>query len=62
MADPTEAEQANQAEQHQPSGPKADSRATAGPGTTQVASNTPENREGQINPSAPNDAITPPQK
>jgi hypothetical protein len=44
----------------QPSGPKGDTPATAGSGKTQVVSDTPENAAGQINPSAPNDAITPP--
>lgn len=44
----------------QPSGPKRDNPSTAGPGPTTVRSNTPENRLGHINPSAPEDAnITP---
>ena len=43
-----------------PSGPKGDNPATAGPGKTDVNSNTPENAKGHINPSAPEDAnITP---
>jgi hypothetical protein len=51
MPDPT---------QNQPSGPRADPPATAGEGETKVKSETPENREGRINPSAPNDGITRP--
>ncbi len=39
-----------------PSGPKGDNPATAGPGKTEVASDTPENATGHINPSAPEDA------
>ena len=39
----------------QPSGPNGKNPATAGPGNTLVKSSTPENREGKINPSAPND-------
>jgi hypothetical protein len=43
-----------------PSGPKGDNPATAGPGKTDVNSNTPENGTGHINPSAPEDAnVTP---
>ena len=43
-----------------PSGPKADNPGTAGPGNTQVRSSTPENREGHLNPSAPEDSnVTP---
>jgi hypothetical protein len=44
----------------QPSGPKADNPATAGPGPTGVTSNTPENEPGRLNPSAPEDANTTP--
>jgi hypothetical protein len=44
----------------QPSGPKGDNPATAGPGPTKVDSNTPENRLGHIDPSAPEDANTTP--
>jgi hypothetical protein len=44
----------------QPSGPKGDNPATAGPGPTNVRFNTPENRLGHINPSAPEDANTTP--
>jgi hypothetical protein len=44
----------------EPSGPKGDNPATAGPGKTSVDSNTPENRNGHINPSAPEDANTTP--
>ena len=44
----------------EPSGPKGDNPATAGPGSTKVQSQTPENRTGHINPSAPEDAnVTP---
>jgi hypothetical protein len=44
----------------QPSGPKGNNPATAGPGPTKVQSDTPENRLGHINPSAPEDANTTP--
>jgi hypothetical protein len=44
----------------EPSGPKGDNPATAGPGPTKVKSNTPENNLGHINPSAPEDANTTP--
>jgi hypothetical protein len=44
----------------EPSGPKGDNPATAGPGPTKVRSNTPENRQGHINPSAPEDSNTTP--
>jgi hypothetical protein len=44
----------------EPSGPKGDNPATAGPGPTKVQSSTPENRLGHINPSAPEDANTTP--
>jgi hypothetical protein len=44
----------------EPSGPRGDNPATAGPGTTEVQSSTPENRLGHINPSAPEDANTTP--
>jgi hypothetical protein len=44
----------------EPSGTKGDNPSTAGLGPTAVRSNTPENRLGHINPSAPEDAnITP---
>ncbi len=43
-----------------PSGPKGDNPGTAGPGGTQVRSATPENQQGRLNPSAPEDAnVTP---
>ncbi len=51
------------AERHakvQPSGPKGDNPSTAGPGQTGVRSDTPENRLGHLNPSAPEDANTTP--
>lgn len=60
MADPQNTPAGNTAGQQVPSGPKGDTPATAGPGETQLESATPENRAGKINPSAPNDAITPP--
>ena len=44
----------------EPSGPRGDNPATAGPGPTKVQSSTPENRLGRINPSAPEDANTTP--
>jgi hypothetical protein len=44
----------------EPSGPKGDNPATAGPGATTIQSGTPENRLGRINPSAPEDANTTP--
>jgi hypothetical protein len=44
----------------EPSGPRGDNPATAGPGKTEVKSSTPENAEGHINPSAPEDANTTP--
>jgi hypothetical protein len=44
----------------EPSGPKGDNPATAGPGPTKIQSCTPENRLGRINPSAPEDANTTP--
>jgi hypothetical protein len=44
----------------QPSGPKGDNPSTAGPGQTGVKSQTPENRLGHLNPSAPEDANTTP--
>jgi hypothetical protein len=40
----------------EPSGQKGDNPATAGPGQTRVQSGTPENKEGHINPSAPEDS------
>ena len=44
----------------EPSGPKGDNPATAGPGPTKIQSGTPENRLGRINPSAPEDTNTTP--
>ncbi len=44
----------------EPSGPRGDNPATAGPGKTQVKSKTPENSSGHLNPSAPEDANTTP--
>lgn len=44
----------------QPSGYDGQNPATAGPGETAVQSPTPENANGKINPSAPNDVNTTP--
>jgi hypothetical protein len=44
----------------EPSGPKGDNPSTAGPGPTKVKSTTPENNQGHINPSAPEDVNTTP--
>jgi hypothetical protein len=44
----------------EPSGPKGDNPATAGPGPTNIRSGTPDNRLGRINTSAPEDANTTP--
>ena len=42
------------------SGAKGDNPSTAGPGPTAVHSNTPENAQGRLNPSAPeNSNVTP---
>jgi hypothetical protein len=44
----------------EPSGAKGDNPATAGAGKTGVQSNTGENKQGHLNPSAPEDAnVTP---
>jgi hypothetical protein len=43
-----------------PSGPRGDNPATAGTGMRQLCSKTPENADGEINPSAPGETgITP---
>ena len=44
----------------QPSGPKGDNPATAGNGGVKVQSNTPENAEHELNPSAPGETGTTP--
>ena len=44
----------------QPSGPRGDNPATAGPGETKVNSNTAENADEKINPSAPGETGTTP--
>jgi hypothetical protein len=44
----------------QPSGPRGDNPATAGPGETKVRSSTAENADRQINPSAPAETGTTP--
>jgi len=46
----------------QPSGPRGDNPATAGPGETEVNSQTSENADNQINPSAPGETGTTPGK
>ncbi|WP_263416260.1 hypothetical protein [Terriglobus albidus] len=43
-----------------PSGPKGDNPATAGPGQTKVNSSTPENKDGEIDPTAPGETGTTP--
>lgn len=43
----------------EPSGPRSDNPATAGPGPTSVRSGTPENAEGHINPSPEDSNATP---
>jgi hypothetical protein len=58
----TDANESTQGGGAQPSGPKGDNPATAGEDETKVVSGTPENAEHRINPSAPNDGITPPTK
>jgi hypothetical protein len=56
----TKEQQAGKHPGTEPSGPRGDNPATAGPGPTAVQSKTPENKLGHINPSAPEDAnITP---
>ncbi len=42
----------------EPSGPRGDNPATAGRGETHVNSNTPENADDRINPSAPGETGT----
>lgn len=44
----------------EPSGYNGGNPSTAGPGQTAVRSNTPENRLGHLNPSAPEDSNTTP--
>ena len=44
----------------EPSGYKGDNPATAGPGPSEVDSNTPDNKQGHLNPSAPEDSNTTP--
>lgn len=62
-AEKTNESPAGQPAQHKvgttPSGPKGDNPATAGPGKTEVNSNTPENAAGHINPSPENANVTP---
>ena len=42
------------------SGSNGDNPSTAGPGPTGVKANTPENKQGHLNPSAPEDSNTTP--
>ena len=44
----------------EPSGYRGDNPSTAGPGSTAVTSDTPENKQGTLNPSAPGDTGTTP--
>ena len=44
----------------QPSGPKGDDPSTAGPGEHHLRSHTPENAEGELNPSSPGNTGTTP--
>lgn len=44
----------------QPSGPKGDTKATAGKGETRVESGAAERSEGRLNPSSPGDTGTTP--
>ncbi len=44
----------------EPSGPRGNDPSTAGPGATGVVSSTPENKQGHLNPSAPEDSNTTP--
>lgn len=59
MADRPE-DKANDTAHAEPSGPRGDNPATAGPGNTGIRSATPENSGGKINPSAPGDTGTTP--
>jgi hypothetical protein len=58
--DPKAAEHSQKQPAVEPSGPRGDNPGTAGPGNIGVNSKTPENRNGHINPSAPEDANTTP--
>jgi hypothetical protein len=51
---------ANQGANVEPSGPRGDNPATAGPGPTGIRSATPENSGGKINPGAPGNTGTTP--
>lgn len=53
-------DKANDTAHAEPSGPRGDNPATAGPGNTGIRSATPENSAGKINPSAPGDTGTTP--
>ena len=55
MADPSPGKTPEVTKTAEPSGYKGDNPSTAGPGPTDVQSNTPENSAGKLNPSAPED-------
>lgn len=57
---PGSAEENKNGNAEEPSGYKGGNPSTAGPGGTQVTSNTPEGAKGHLNPSAPEDSnVTP---
>lgn len=57
---PGSAEQNKNENAEEPSGYRGSNPSTAGPGPTHVTSNTPEGKEGEINPSAPEASNTTP--
>ena len=57
---PETTEEIQQESKAEPSGYRGDNPSTAGPGSTAVTTNTPENKTGSINPSAPGDTGTTP--
>ncbi len=57
---PATTQQIEQDAKEEPSGYGGTNPSTAGPGPTAVRSDTPENREGRLNPSAPGDTGTTP--
>jgi len=60
QSDAKDSEQSKKNAAVTPSGPVGDNPGTAGLGNTAVASDTPENGLGHLNPSAPEDANTTP--
>lgn len=58
MPDTTKQMEENAREE--PSGYRGDNPSTAGPGSTAVRSDTPENKTGSLNPSAPGNTGTTP--